>query len=68
MDAADHLDLVVTDLERSPAFHRGLLGPLGHVRESPIEAGSPSWRRAWPRSSAPAAPDAPPLHSRAAGP
>jgi glyoxylase I family protein len=31
-----HLDLVVSDLERSLAFYRGLLGPLGFVREGPI--------------------------------
>jgi glyoxylase I family protein len=37
VDAVDHLDLVVTDLERSLAFYRGLLGPLGYVRESAIE-------------------------------
>ena len=32
----DHVDLVVSDLERSLAFYRGLLGPLGYTRESPI--------------------------------
>ena len=32
----DHVDLVVTDLERSLAFYRGLLAPLGYIRESPI--------------------------------
>lgn len=32
----DHLDLVVTDFERSLAFYRGLLGPLGYTREGPI--------------------------------
>ena len=32
----DHVDLVVTDFERSLAFYRGLLGPLGYTRESPI--------------------------------
>jgi catechol 2,3-dioxygenase-like lactoylglutathione lyase family enzyme len=39
----DHLDLVVTDLERSLAFYRGLLAPLGYVRESRItgERGEP---------------------------
>ena len=37
MDAIDHLDLVVTDFERSLAFYRGLLGPLGYVSESRIE-------------------------------
>jgi catechol 2,3-dioxygenase-like lactoylglutathione lyase family enzyme len=35
--AIDHLDLVVTDIERSLAFYRELLRPLGYVRESPIE-------------------------------
>jgi catechol 2,3-dioxygenase-like lactoylglutathione lyase family enzyme len=32
----DHLDLVVTSLERSLAFYRGLLGPLGWTRTSEI--------------------------------
>jgi glyoxylase I family protein len=32
----DHVDLVVRDLERSLAFYRGLLAPLGYTRESPI--------------------------------
>ncbi|HVF78528.1 MAG TPA: VOC family protein [Solirubrobacteraceae bacterium] len=32
----DHLDLVVTSLERSLAFYRGLLEPLGYVRVSEI--------------------------------
>jgi glyoxylase I family protein len=36
VDAIDHLDLVVTDLERSLAFYRGLLGMLGYVHESEI--------------------------------
>jgi glyoxylase I family protein len=36
MSGVHHLDLVVTDLERSLAFYRGLLGPLGYVREGPI--------------------------------
>jgi glyoxylase I family protein len=31
-----HLDLVVSDLERSLAFYRELLGPLGYVREGEI--------------------------------
>jgi catechol 2,3-dioxygenase-like lactoylglutathione lyase family enzyme len=31
-----HLDLVVSDLERSLAFYRGLLAPLGYVREGEI--------------------------------
>jgi glyoxylase I family protein len=33
----DHLDLVVTDLERSLAFYNGLLEPLGFVRNIEIE-------------------------------
>ena len=37
MDAIDHLDLVVSDLEASLDFYRGLLGPLGYTRESEIE-------------------------------
>jgi glyoxylase I family protein len=32
----DHLDLVVTDLERSLAFYSELLRPLGYVRQSEI--------------------------------
>lgn len=36
MSAIDHLDLVVTSLERSLAFYRGLLQPLGYVRVSEI--------------------------------
>ena len=36
MEAIDHLDLVVTDLNRSLAFYRGLLEPLGYVRQSTI--------------------------------
>ena len=32
----DHLDLVVRDLERSVAFYRALLAPLGYTREGPI--------------------------------
>jgi glyoxylase I family protein len=35
--AIHHLDLVVSSLERSLAFYRGLLGPLGFVREGEIE-------------------------------
>ncbi len=31
-----HVDLVVTSLERSLAFYRGLLGPLGWTRHSEI--------------------------------
>lgn len=37
MDAIDHLDLVVTELERSLRFYRGLLLPLGYSREVEIE-------------------------------
>ena len=37
MEAIDHLDLVVTSLERSLDFYRGLLEPLGYVRTSEIE-------------------------------
>jgi glyoxylase I family protein len=37
MSPIDHLDLVVTSLERSLAFYRGLLEPLGYVRLSEIE-------------------------------
>jgi len=33
----DHLDLVVTSLEHSLAFYRGLLEPLGYVRVNEIE-------------------------------
>jgi catechol 2,3-dioxygenase-like lactoylglutathione lyase family enzyme len=36
VDAIDHLDLVVTSLERSLDFYRGLLEPLGYVRVSEI--------------------------------
>ena len=37
MEAIDHLDLVVTDLERSLAFYTDLLRPLGYGRRSEIE-------------------------------
>jgi len=37
MSAIDHLDLVVTSLEQSLDFYRGLLEPLGYVRVSEIE-------------------------------
>jgi len=37
MEAIDHLDLVVSDLDRSLAFYTELLHPLGYVRQSPIE-------------------------------
>ena len=33
----DHLDLVVTDVERSLEFYNGLLEPLGFTRNSEIE-------------------------------
>lgn len=37
MEAINHLDLVVSSLERSLAFYRGLLEPLGYVHASEIE-------------------------------
>ena len=37
MRPVDHLDLVVSDLERSLDFYNGLLEPLGFVRNSEIE-------------------------------
>lgn len=37
MEAIDHLDLVVTDLERSLRFYRELLRPLGYVHASEIK-------------------------------
>jgi catechol 2,3-dioxygenase-like lactoylglutathione lyase family enzyme len=36
MTPIDHLDLVVTSLERSLAFYHGVLQPLGYVRLSEI--------------------------------
>ncbi|MEY2534690.1 MAG: glyoxylase family protein [bacterium] len=36
MEAIHHIDLVVTSLQRSLAFYRGLLGPLGYLREGEI--------------------------------
>ncbi len=36
MEAIDHLDLVVSALDRSLEFYWGLLGPLGYVREGVI--------------------------------
>jgi glyoxylase I family protein len=36
VEALHHLDLVVSDLERSLTFYRGLLRPLGYVQEGPI--------------------------------
>ena len=37
MDPIDHLDLVVTSLERSLVFYRELLEPLGYVTAKEIE-------------------------------
>jgi catechol 2,3-dioxygenase-like lactoylglutathione lyase family enzyme len=37
MDGIHHVDLVVTSLERSLPFYKGLLEPLGWTRETPIE-------------------------------
>jgi catechol 2,3-dioxygenase-like lactoylglutathione lyase family enzyme len=37
VDPIDHLDLVVTSLERSLSFYAELLEPLGYVRRSEIE-------------------------------
>ena len=37
MEAIDHLDLVVSDFDRSLAFYTELLGPLGYVNRSEIE-------------------------------
>jgi catechol 2,3-dioxygenase-like lactoylglutathione lyase family enzyme len=37
VEAIDHLDLVVTDLERSLRFYSELLRPLGYVRDTEIE-------------------------------
>jgi glyoxylase I family protein len=36
MHGIHHLDLVVSDLERSLPFYRDLLGPLGYIREGEI--------------------------------
>jgi glyoxylase I family protein len=36
VEAIDHLDLVVDDLERSLAFYRGLLEPLGYTGTTEI--------------------------------
>ncbi len=36
MNGIDHLDLVVSDEEQSLSFYRGLLRPLGYVREGVI--------------------------------
>jgi glyoxylase I family protein len=35
-EAIDHVDLVVSDLDRSLAFYRGLLGHLGYIGEGEI--------------------------------
>jgi glyoxylase I family protein len=37
MEAIDHLDLVVSDFDRSLAFYTELLRPLGYVRHGEIE-------------------------------
>ena len=37
MEIIEHLDLVVSDLERSLTFYTGLLHPLGYVRTAEIE-------------------------------
>src|SRR3954447_22453794 len=37
MEAIDHLDLVVSDFDRSLAFYTELLQPLGYVRHGQIE-------------------------------
>ena len=37
MEAIDHLDLVVSDFDRSLAFYSELLAPLGYVNQSEIE-------------------------------
>ena len=37
MEIIDHLDLVVSDLDRSLRFYTGLLRPLGYVRTAEIE-------------------------------
>src|SRR5215218_10426523 len=37
MDAIDHLDLVVSDLQASLDFYTGLLRPLGYVETGEIE-------------------------------
>ncbi len=36
MESIDHLDLVVSSLERGLAFYTGLLGPLGYVHQGEI--------------------------------
>jgi glyoxylase I family protein len=36
VEAIDHIDLVVSDVERSHEFYRGLLAPLGYARETTI--------------------------------
>jgi glyoxylase I family protein len=36
VEAIDHVDLVVSSLERSLPFYRGLLGPLGYTRTGEI--------------------------------
>ncbi len=46
----DHLDLVVTDLDRSLTFYNGLLEPLGFTRNSEIVGERES---AWSTSAGP---------------
>jgi glyoxylase I family protein len=36
VEHVDHIDLVVSSMERSLSFYRAFLGQLGYVRESPI--------------------------------
>ena len=45
MGAIDHVDLVVSSLERSLGFYRELLGPLGYTRAGTIvgERGETVW-------------------------
>lgn len=38
-----HLDLTVTDLERSVAFYDHVLGRLGYDRRDDVGAGAPCW-------------------------
>ena len=43
MSAINHPDVVVTSLERSLDFYRGLLEPLGYVRVSEIVVERAAW-------------------------
>jgi glyoxylase I family protein len=58
-----HVDLVVSDLERSLAFSPDLLGPLGYVREGPIR-GERGERVVYLATSACTPPSACASHSR----